>query len=100
MSIFSLNPIAAKNLLQICERGKQIGDSRGDKGILVTGDKVKAKDSSKPYRFFGRVVATMKDDKQKIRILIELNGWTENHKQKAPEIFTEQSMQKSKSKPE
>jgi hypothetical protein len=59
----------------------------------------KAKDSSKPYRFFGNVVATMKDEKQKMRSLIEFNGWAENHKQKAPVIISEQSVQKSKLQP-
>jgi hypothetical protein len=89
------NPRAAKNLLQICERGKQLGDSRGDKGVLIKGDKAKAKDSSKPYRFFGRVVATTTDEKGKIRTLIEFNGWTEDHKQKVPSEITPPTCKKN-----
>lgn len=52
------SPETAKELVAICERGRVLNNSEGKKGILILGDIVKLKDSSKAGRFFGQKVAT------------------------------------------
>lgn len=73
------DPAAARNLVSICERGKVINDSQGAKGIIfLDGEHVKVKDASKPYRFFGSVVATTRH-KEKTCQLIEVRSWERDH---------------------
>lgn len=42
-----------RNLFKLCERGKALGDSEGEKGFIIKNGKVKVKDCTKKYRFFG-----------------------------------------------
>ncbi len=79
------NPLMARNLLRICDRGKVINKSQGKKGIIVREqeqEKVKIKDSSKDYRFFGDVVRSIKMKDDKTYTLVEINSYKLTHKQK------------------
>ncbi len=78
------NPDAAKNLIRLCDRGKQIQNSKGNKGFVVVDDKLKGKDASKPYRFYGNKVAVVTDENNHTHTLMEINRWTANKKQKVP----------------
>jgi hypothetical protein len=74
-------PLIVKNLEGICERGKVLNKSKNGKGIVVKGDRVKIKDSSKDYRFYGNVVASTTKDNKTYK-LVSINSYTLTHKQK------------------
>ncbi len=84
------DPLMARNLLRICERGKVINNSKGNKGIIFTEqeqEKVKIKDPRKDYRFFGDVVRSTKQKDGKTYTLVEINAYTQTHKQKIATKF-------------
>lgn len=73
-----------KNLESMCETGKVLLSSKGNKGfICISDDKIKLKDCSKDYRFFGNVIERFKDDKGKEHTLYELDEYRPRHKDKA-----------------
>ncbi len=73
------NPLAAKNLTSMCDRRKVINKSKGRKGILIAHDKVKVKDCTKDYRFFGRAVASTRLNDKTYNLSV-VNGYKSNHK--------------------
>lgn len=69
-----------KKLYSLCQRGKILGNSKGQKGFIITGDQVKGKDASKDYRFKGHLVAKQLDDNQKEHTLFVIDNIKWKHK--------------------
>lgn len=69
-----------KKLYSLCERGKILGNSKGQKGFIINGEQIKGKDASKDYRFKGHVVAKHIDDRQKEHTLFIIDEIKWKHK--------------------
>lgn len=71
-------------LTSICNRGLQLGDSEGARGIIVLSQQqrkmsgknydIKIKNASKGIRFFGSLVSDVRDDQDKRYMLYEVNA--------------------------
>ena len=83
------NPLAAQDLLNMCEYAKAIGNSQKAKGFIIKPNGIeegnetfdaKLKNSSKDYRFFGHIVAATKTENGKTCQLLAIDSWQETHK--------------------
>ena len=69
-------------LTAICERGLQLGDSEGGRGIIVLSQQqrkfsgknydLKIKNASSGIRFYGTLVSDVRDDQDKRHMLYEV----------------------------
>lgn len=83
------NPLAAQDLLNMCEYAKAIGNSQKAKGFIIKPNGIKEgketfdaklKNSSKDYRFFGHIISATKTEDGKTCQLLAIDSWQETHK--------------------
>lgn len=85
-ALLKINPLAAKNLVNICERRKAISKSQGNKGALIVNGKAELKDCTKDYRFFGQTAARTTQNGKTYELVI-IDQYKESHGSKAPVRF-------------